>query len=191
VAVSLSLGAITAEILDEPVQIRDVPVRGAEEQDGTAGAAVVFSSLDGWLGRYGFFEFPEAGVTIGKFYWHKEPLLPPYDRLKNAGTISVVTTDNHWVTTLRVLKIAGKPYPTLNRINEEELDFLAGQSFTEFLAPLGEATVGRYGDMVPSAGKNVANGLGISVPKGQIAPLVGMIAVTRPIALIKRFGETA
>jgi len=189
-SVSLTLGPISAEILDERVLITDVPLRGAEEQEGTARKTVAFSSLDGWLGRYGFFEFPQAGVIIGKFYWHKEPLLPPYDRLKNAGTVSVVAYDDRWVTTLRVLKTAGKPYPTLNRISEEELDFLAGKSFTEFLAPLGEARIGRYGDLVPTAGKNVANGLGISVPKGQIAPLVGMIAVTRPIALIKRFGET-
>ena len=101
-----------------------------------------------------------------------------------------MNTGGRWITPLRAMKIAGKPWATLNRVSEEELDQLTGASFLDFVSGLGDVEVGRYGDFVPNAGKTVVNGLGIAVPAGQIAPLVGMIAVTRPIALVKRFGAT-
>lgn len=188
---SVSVGAVAAEIESDSVSITDVPVRGAAEEPGTAQNPVAFRWAELWLGRFGFFEYPKAGVIIGKFYWHREPVDQPFDRLEHAGTVSVVATGGRWITPLRVMKIAGKPYATLNRVSEEELDYLTGASFLEFVSGLGDVEVGRYGDFVPSAGKTVVNGLGIAVPAGEIAPLVGMIAVTRPIALIKRLGATA
>lgn len=188
---TVELGNVRAEIEADPVSITDVPIRGSEQEEGTAQSPVVFSALDGWLGRFGFFEYPRAAVIIGKFYWHREPVDEPYDRLEHAGSVSVVTMGGRWIMPLRVMKIAGKPWATLNRVSEEELDLLTGANFLDFVSGLGDVEVGRYGDFVPNAGKTVVNGLGIAVPAGEIAPLVGMIAVTRPIALIKRFGASA
>jgi len=188
---TVTVGAVSAEIASDPVSITDVPVRGAEEQQGSAQNPVAFGWADLWLGRFGFFEYPKAEVIIGKFYWHREPVDEPFDRLEHAGSVSVVAMGGRWIMPLRVMKIAGKPWSTLNRVSEEELDLLTGASFLDFVSGLGDVEVGRYGDFVPNAGKTVVNGLGIAVPAGEIAPLVGMIAVTRPIALIKRFGASA
>ena len=187
---SFTIGPISVEIQSMPVSIIDKPPRGAEEQTGIAANPAFFSTLDGWRGRFGFFAFAGMDKLTGKFYWHKDPVLPPYDRLERAGTISVVTEGGRWVTTLRALKKVAKDYPNLHRVTEEELDDLAGMSFSAFVSSLGEAEIGRYGDLVANAGKQVANGLGIAVPAGQVGPLIGMIAVTRPLALLKRFGET-
>jgi hypothetical protein len=187
---SVSVGVVAAEIGSDSVSITDVPVRGAAEEQGTAQNPVAFQCAELWLGRFGFFEYPKAGVIIGKFYWHREPVDEPFDRLEHAGTVSVVNTGGRWITPLRAMKIAGKPWATLNRVSEEELDQLTGARFLDFVSGLGDVEVGRYGDFVPNAGKTVVNGLGIAVPAGKIAPLVGMIAVTRPIALVKRFGAT-
>jgi len=186
-----TLGPVTVEITPEPVTISDIPVRGDKEQLGTAQAPATFSSLDGWLGRFGFFEFPESGRVIGKFFWHKDPVHSPYDRLERAGTVSVVSEGGRWLVPLRAMKKVDKPYPTLHRVTDEDLDYLAGQNFREFASSLGALEFGRYGDLVPKAGKAVANGLGMSVPAGQVAPLMAVIAVTRPLALVKRFGEVS
>lgn len=186
---SFAVGAISVEVHKEPVSILDKPDRDAEEQPGIAANPASFSTLDGWLGRFGFFAFEGRATLTGKFYWHKTPLLSPYDRLERAGTISVVNSGGNWVAPLRALKVVAKPYPTLHRVAEEDLDHLAGSSFVEFVSSLGAVEVERYGDLVPDAGPRVANGLGIAVPAGQVVPLMGMIAVTRPLALVKRFGE--
>lgn len=187
---SFTVGPISVQIETEPVTIVDSPARGIEDVAGTAATPATFSSLDGWLGRFGFFEFSGVDKPIGKFYWHKDPVHAPYDRLERAGTISLAVEGDRWVAPLRALKIEGKPYPTLNRVSEEELDQLAGSDFQHLASSLGEVEFGRYGDLVPSAGKTVVNGLGMAVPAGQVGPLIAMIAVTRPLALVKRFGET-
>jgi len=188
---SFTVGPLKVEIQADSVNIMDTPVRGAEEQRGTAKNPAFFSTIDGWLGHFGFFEFEQLDKPIGKFYWHKEPVLPPYNRLVRAGTISVVDDGGRWVAPLRALKKGAKDFPALHRVTFEDLDFLAGQGFEDFIHSLGEVEFGRYGDLVPSAGKQVADGLGISVPAGHVAPLMGMIAVTRPLALLRRFGESA
>jgi hypothetical protein len=188
---SFTVGPISVDIQSEPVSIMDKPVRGAEEQAGIAANPAFFSTLDGWRGRFGFFAFEGMDKLTGKFYWHKDPVLPPYDRLERAGTISVVNEGGKWVTTLRALKKVDKDHPNLRRVTEEDLDYLAGSGFIEFVSSLGQVEIGQYGDLVTNAGKQVANGLGIAVPAGQVGPLMGMIAVTRPLALVKRFGEAA
>jgi len=186
---SFAVGAISVEVHKEPVSIFDKPDRDAEEQPGIAANPASFSTLDGWLARFGFFAFEGRATLTGKFYWHKEPVLPPYGRLERAGTISVVNAGGKWVTTLRALKKGKKDYANLHRVTEEDLDHLAGSSFVAFVSSLGSVEIERYGDLVPDAGPRVANGLGIAVPAGQVGPLMGMIAVTRPLALVKRFGE--
>jgi hypothetical protein len=187
---SFTVGPISVQFENAPVTIIDSPARGIENVPGTAHSPASFSSLDGWLGRFGFFEFDGVEKPIGKFYWHKDPVHEPYDRLERAGTISLAVEGGLWVAPLRGLKKDGKPYPTLNRVSDEELDHLAGRDFRQFASSLGAVEFGRYGDLVPSAGKTVANGLGMAVPARQVGPLLAMIAVTRPIALVKRFGES-
>lgn len=189
-AQSLTIGVVSVTIYDDPVTIKDVPSRGKPAEDATAAQPASFETVDGWLGRFGFFEYPEEGTIVGKFYWHRDPLSPPYDRLKNAGSVSVVTVGDLWVVPLRAMMINGKDWATLNRVNDLELDALAGGSFRDLVASLGDTTVGMYSDMVPQAGKNVAAGLGMSVPAGHIAPLMGMIAVTRPLALVKKLSAS-
>lgn len=187
---SFTVGPISVQIETDSVTIVDSPVRGIDNVSGTATSPATFYSLDGWLGRFGFFEFDGFEKPIGKFYWHKDPVHPPYDRLERAGTISLAVEGGRWVAPLRALKKDGKPYATLNRVSEEDLDQLAGSDFQQLAASLGGVEFGRYGDLVPSAGKTVVNGLGMAVPAGEVGPLIAMIAVTRPLALVKRFGET-
>ncbi len=187
---SFTLGPLSVQIESQPVTIIDSPARGLEDVPGTAHSPASFSSLDGWLGRFGFFEFDGVEKPIGKFYWHKDPVHEPYDRLERAGTISLAVGGGRWVAPLRALKKNDKPYANLHRVSYEELDYLAGSNFRELTSSLGEVEFGRYGDLVPSAGRAVADGLGMAVPARQVGPLVAMIAVTRPMALVKRFGET-
>lgn len=186
---SFTVGSISVEVESKPVTITDTPVQGAEEQEGIARNPAVFTSLDGWLGRFGVFEYENLDKLMGKFYWHKQPVDPPYSRLVRAGAVSVVNEGGRWIAPLRAMKKVGKDYPTLNRVSDEDLDYLAGQDFREFVAGFGDVEIKRYGDLVQNAGKQVANGLGIAVPAGQVGPLIAMIAVTRPLALVKRFGE--
>jgi hypothetical protein len=190
VAEPFTIGVVTVAICDDPVTIKDAPSRGKPAADATAAQPATFETVDGWLGRFGFFEYPEDGTIVGKFYWHRDPLSPPYDRLKNAGSVSVVTAGDRWVVPLRAMMINGKDWATLNRVNDLQLDAVAGGSFRDLVGSLGDTDVGLYEDMVPQAGKNVAAGLGMSVPAGHIAPLMGMIAVTRPLALVKKLSAS-
>lgn len=187
---SFSVGPITVEIQSEPVTIMDKPSRGADEQPGIAAKPAFFSTLDGWRSRFGFFAFEGSNKLLGKFFWHKDPLLPPYDRLERAGTISVVNHGSKWVAPLRALKKVSKDYPTLHRVTEEELDSLVDGSFVDLVSSQGTVDIRRYGEIIPEASARVANGLGIAVPAGQVGPLMAMMAVTRPLALVKRFGES-
>jgi len=190
VAQSLMIGVVSVTIYQDPVTIEDIPSRGKPAENATAAQPATFETVDGWLGKFGFFEYPGEGTIVGKFYWHRDPLSPPYDRLKNAGSVSVVEVQDRWVIPLRAMMIKGKDWATLNRVSDLELDALAGTSFRDFVGGLGDSVVGIYGDLVPQAGKNVAAGLGMSIPAGQIAPLMGMIAVTRPLALVKKLSAS-
>jgi hypothetical protein len=190
VAQSLTIGVVSVTIHDDSVTIKDAPSKGKPAEDAKAAQPATFETVDGWLGRFGFFEYPNEGTIVGKFYWHKDPLSPPYDRLKNAGSVSVVTAGDRWVVPLRAMMINGKDWATLNRVNDLQLDAVAGGSFRDLVGSLGDTDVALYGEMVPQAGKNVAGGLGMSVPAGHIAPLMGMIAVTRPLALVKKLSAS-
>lgn len=183
---AFAIGVVTVTVHDKEVSIEDSPSRGADVEEGTARNPATFETIDGWRGNFGFFEFPHAGAIIGKFYWHREPLVPPYDRLQNAGSTTVTQVGNQWVCPVRAMQIKNKPWPTLNRLAIEELDLLVGGSFEELMTSFGEATIDTVGALNPNAGKNIANGLGISVPAGAVNPLLAMIAVTRPLALVKK-----
>jgi len=185
-----TIGVVTVTVNDARVSIRDIPARGMPEEEATAAQPAIFETVDGWMGHFGFFEFPSAGVIVGKFHWHREPLVAPYDRLKNAGSTTVTRVGDRWVCPVRAMKIKGKPWPTLCSVTEEELDSLVGGSFEELVNSIGDVTMDTFGSLNPNAGKNVANALGLSVPAGAVEPLLAMIAVTRPLALIKKLGAS-
>ena len=187
---SFNIGVVTATVHDKKVIIEDSPSRGADVEEGTAHNPATFETMDGWLVNFGFFEFPKAGVIIGKFHWHRPPLMSPYDRLKNAGSTTVTRVGDRWVCPVRAMKIKGKPWPTLCSVTEEELDSLVGGSFEELVNSIGDVTMDTFGSLNPNAGKNVANALGLSVPAGAVEPLLAMIAVTRPLALIRKLGAS-
>ena len=185
-----TIGVVNVSMKHDAVSIRDIPARGMPEEEATAAQSATFETMDGWLGNFGFFEFPKAGVIIGKFHWHRPPLVSPYDRLKNAGSTTVTRVGDRWVCPVRAMKIKGKPWPTLCSVTEEELDSLVGGSFEELVNSIGDVTMDTFGSLNPNAGKNVANALGLSVPAGAVEPLFAMIAVTRPLALIKKLGAS-
>jgi len=187
---AFAIGVVTVTVHDKEVSIEDSPSRGADVEEGTAHNPATFETMDGWLGNFGFFEFPKAGVIIGKFHWHRPPLVSPYDRLQNAGSTTVTRVGDRWVCPVRAMKIKGKPWPTLCSVTEEELDSLVGGSFEELVNSIGDVTMDTFGSLNPNAGKNVANALGLSVPAGAVEPLLAMIAVTRPLALIKKLGAS-
>ena len=116
-----TIGVVNVSMKHDAVSIRDIPARGMPEEEATAAQSATFETMDGWLGNFGFFEFPKAGVIIGKFHWHRPPLVSPYDRLKNAGSTTVTRVGDRWVCPVRAMKIKGKPWPTLCSVTEEEL----------------------------------------------------------------------
>jgi hypothetical protein len=185
-----TIGVVNVSMKHEAVSIRDIPARGMPEEEATAAQPAIFETVDGWMGHFGFFEFPSAGIIVGKFHWHRDPLMPPYDRLKNAGSTTVTRVGDRWVCPVRAMKIKGKPWPTLCSVTEEELDSLVGGSFEELVNSIGDVTMDTFRSLNPNAGKNVANALGLSVPAGAVEPLLAMIAVTRPLALIKKLGAS-
>jgi hypothetical protein len=182
---SYTLHTITVDVRTESGVFQSAPAHNTEPETGTYDTIVRFSSADGWVGDFAVVHFPVADITMGRFIWTGGVIAAPYDRLTTAGNISVKTVDDRWLVPVRAMRPGGKPYPTLNRISEEELDTLTGFNFRDLLARFGDFELGRYGDFLPSAGKQVVNGLGLTMEKGNTALLGAMIAVTRPVALVK------
>ena len=180
-----TLGSISVDFVAQSGVFDSSPAHNTEPETGTYDSIVRFSSADGWVGDFAVVHFPVADITMGRFIWTGGVVAAPYDRLTTAGNISVKTVDDRWLVPVRAMRLGGKAYPTLNRISEEELDTLTGSSFRDLLARFGDFELGRYGDFLPSAGKQIVNGLGLTMDQGNTALLGAMIAVTRPVALVK------
>ena len=182
---SYTLHTITVDVRAESGGFHSAPAHNTEPETGTYDSIVRFSSADGWVGDFAVVHFPVADITMGRFIWTGGVVAAPYDRLNTAGNISVKTVDDRWLVPVRAMRLGGKAYPTLNRITEDELDTLTASSFRDLLARFGDFELGRYGDFLPSAGKQIVNGLGLTMDQGNTALLGAMIAVTRPVALVK------
>lgn len=180
-----TIHTITVDLRPEPGVFHSAPAHNTDAETGHYDSVVRFTSADGWVGDFAVVHFPVADITMGRFIWTGGVVAAPYDRLNTAGNISVKTVDDRWLVPVRAMRFGGKSYPTLNRITEEELDALTGSSFRDFLRHFGDFELGRYGDFLPSAGKQIVNGLGLRMEKGNTALLGAMIAVTRPVALVR------
>ena len=161
------------------------PSHTAEPEMGTYDAAVQFTTADGWVGDFAVVRFPKAGLLMGRFVWTGGVIAAPYDRLNTAGNTTVKEEGGKWLVPVKAMRKKGKDYPTLNRVTEEELDSLAGRSFRSLLGEFGAFELERHGDLDPSAGKTIINGLGLRMDAGNNALLGAMIAVTRPLALVR------
>ena len=155
----------------------------ANEIVGAGLNRVVMTSTDNWTGHFGVVEYPD-GTKTGRFFWHKEPLVDPYSRLREAGTTSVYEVGGRWVSMIRMLKINGQGRPNLFDTSFDEMDALLDNASAENLINSKKnVTFGSFRSFVETSNKT---GLAMSVEIGDIVSLSAMVAITRPIALLKR-----
>ena len=178
---------INVKVLPEPGEYEDSPGQNLEKEIGYYDSVVHFSHQSGWLAHFAVVNFPRAGKLMGRFLWWGETTPPPLDKLNTSGNMEIKVVKDSWISPIRAMKQGkNKPYPTLHQVTEEELDGLVGESFRDFLSSFGSFRIGRYGAMNPGAGNNLKNGRGLASPAGNVDIIAALIAVTRPVALLKK-----
>lgn len=180
-----TVGTIAAEVSTKQGPFFGSASQASESEMGTYEASVRFTTADGWVGDFAVVRFPIADMLMGRFVWTGGAVAAPYDRLNTAGNTTVKAIDAHWIVPVKAMRIKGKDYATLNRVTEKELDGLVDGSFRDLLGQFGAFDLERHGDLDPSAGRQIMNGLGLRMEAGNHALLGAMIAATRPLALVR------
>lgn len=187
VMTEFSVQTIDVKVVPESGEYEDSPGQNLERETGYYDSIIHFSHQSGWLAHFAVVNFPQAQKLMGRFVWWGEVSPAPLDKLNTSGNMEIKVVGDRWISPIRAMKQGtNKPYPTLHQATMEELDTLAGQSFEEFLSQFGQYKIGRYGDMNPGAGNNLKNGRGLESPAGNVDLIAALIAVTRPVALVKQ-----
>ena len=180
------IDSISVDITAENGRFEAAPGQNFPVELGTYSETARMTHASGWIAFFAVVKFPQAEKLMGRFVLDAGAEAPPLDRLKTAGNLDVQEQDGRWVCTIRAMRQPrGKQWATLHQVTLEELDVLAGTNFELLIGEFGVTTVGRYGDLNPRAGKNTMNGLGMQVEKGNFGAIAAMVAVTRPLALLK------
>jgi hypothetical protein len=96
----------------------------------------------------------------------------------------VYEVGGRWVSMIRMLKINGQGRPNLFDTSFEEMNTLLDNASSENLINSKKnVTFGSFRSFVETSNKA---GLAMSVEVGDIVSLSVMVAITRPIALLKR-----
>lgn len=181
-----TIDPITVKIAKESGTYKASPGQKFEVEVGTYLETALMSHPSGWLAYFAVVSFPQAEKLMGRFVLNAGNDAPPLDKLKTSGNLDIQLKDGQWVCTIRAMRQPpGKQWPTLHQITREELDALSGKNFEVWMSGFGNVSIGRYGDLNPGAGKNTMNGLGMSLDEGNFDAIAAMVAVTRPVALVK------
>lgn len=181
-----TVDAISVAFTHESGPYKASPGQNFEVEVGNYSRTARMSHPSGWVSHFAVVHFPEAQKLMGRFVVNAGNDAPPLDKLKTSGNLDIQSKDGQWVCTIRAMRQPeGKQWPTLHQITLEELDALVGQDFATWMASFGGVSIQRYGDLNPGAGKNTKNGLGMSVEEGNLEAIAAMVAVTRPLALVK------
>jgi hypothetical protein len=187
VMVEFSVQTINVKVVQESGEYEDSPGQNLDRETGYYDSIIHFSHQSGWLAHFAVVNFPQAEKLMGRFVWWGEVSPAPLDKLNTSGNMEIKVVGDRWISPIRAMKQGtSKPYPTLHQATIEELDTLVGQSFEDFLSQFGHYRIGRYGDMNPGAGNNLKNGRGLESPAGNVGLIAALIAVTRPVALVKQ-----
>ena len=178
---------IDCEVREEANTVFEAPDREKPPEAGKYTHIAKYShGASGWFWEFAVVDFPIAGVTMGKMLFIGGPDADPLSRLDRAGSIQVFTVDGDWVCVIQAMRHPPqKNRATLHKVSMGELDMLTGRSFDEFMAGFGPVTIGRYADLRPDVSPKWSNFLSLRTPVGNVNAIFAMIAVTRPVALIK------
>lgn len=188
VVTEFSVQTINVRVVKESGEYEDSPGQNLEKEVGRYDSVVHFSHQSGWLAHFAVVDFPKSGKVMGRFIWWGETSPAPLDKLQTSGNMEIKVSGDKWISPIRAMKQGtNKPYPTLHQVTPDELDALVGGSFEDFLSKFGNFRIGRYGDLNPGAGNNLKNGRGLESEAGNVDLIAALIAVTRPVALVKQF----
>lgn len=185
----LSISKAVVETLDSEIPITESPVDAKADGQKLAGKASLFriTTSDTLDATFALIQWPgfNPDVRIHSF----DNGLEKHERLKNGGRMSILSSrDNNWLVELTALKYSSaKDWPNLRVPTFEELDDLAGQSFSDLMLELGALRIGSRLDIDQETNRRKSYPAMV-VPKGHIEAIFAAFTVTRALALVKDFG---
>lgn len=185
----LSISKAVVETLESDVPITEAPVDKRAEGQKFAGAASLFriTTSDTLDATFALIQWPgfNSDIRIHSF----DNGLEKHERLKKGGKMSVLPSrDDNWLVELTVLKYSSaKDWANLHVATFEELDDLAGQSFSDLMLELGALRVGSRLDIDQETNRRKSYPAMV-VPKGHMDSIFAAFTVTRALALVKDFG---
>ena len=181
-----TIDPISVEIGPELGKYEASPGQNFPVEVGTYSEAARMTHPSGWIAYFAVVTFPKAQKVMGRFVLNAGNDAPPLDKLKTSGNLDIQQQDGQWICTIRAMRHPpGKQWATLHQVTKDELDGLVSGDFNELMSRFGEVSIERYGDLNPGAGRNTMNGLGMRVAAGNFPAIAAMVAVTRPVALVK------
>lgn len=183
---TLTIGHVSVTLLDGTSEFVGKPSLDADETTGSAQCAIM-RTPDGLDMTMGVITWPDGQVDVRMVDQDGGP--EPYSRLQKAGTMNLKVTDGTWVLRIRAMKVNGRDWPTLNRVNWGELDWLAqGANVKALLAEFGASATGLYGDLAPTAGPSQRNDIALTCPAGNLKVVATIYALTRVEAIMQQLG---
>ncbi len=186
-AVELRGVTLTIDPGEHPIEGAPISARDGGTASGTARVARV-ETADGLRADVGLCSWPLADGTVE----HDLRLLDfwagaaDYRRLEQAGKMSLAVAGERRVGILRVMGYGERAWPTLQTVEWEALDRLAGTDAATLLQQRG-ATTGTVAELNPAA-KRFKDAPGFAIGDDPSAAFVAF-ALTRVMPIARGFGK--
>ena len=187
---AFTAGKVDVEILDGEHSFHGVPTsewRGNKrEVEGRAVLANV-KAADGLRAQIALVTWPggtECSLRMGDL------LAGPadYDRLRDAGELSVKLVDDNLVSRVRALRYKDQGRAGLDAGEWENLDDWAGEDSRQLLSGLGASRTGTYVELFPAATR-FRTEPAVEVSASEPAALFAVYALTRIMPLMTGYGR--
>ena len=184
----LIVGKAQIEFLGAPIPFRGKPInRDPEAEEIQQGAVSKFrvTTTDELNFVFGIVTWPAADPEVGPIEFIEG--LEKYRRLEDAGRASILLHKNLWALQLRAMKIAAKPYYTLNGVSLDELTDMLGSDAATLLKKYGVLDIKTRAELLGDVSSH-KNKLILTCMAGDTKAVAVFFCLTRVIPIMFDFG---
>jgi len=185
---SIVVGKARVDLIEKSVPHTEKPTNKHADSDETQHGQITkfrVTTSDDLNFVFGVITWPAADPEVGPVEFIDG--LEKYRRLEDAGRANILVHDDLWMLQLRAMKVAGKPYYTLNGVSLDELSEMLGSDAEKLLLDNGVVKIATRAELVGDTAKT-RNQLALTCKAGDSEAVAAFYCLTRVIPIMYDFG---